>query len=221
MSQTDIYARVSCMAIRAAAAVPVSAELKASIAEHGVKVPILISPDHHILSGSDILFTCIELGLPDIPVLFVHQTEPWQIAAIALYEHIRQDTTNWQLLTKHIAIFHLGQTLNDPNWTQKQTAEFFAIDPSTVSVMWRVWQNLGHESIAQCATLSAAYTALCASQPSASSTADDALRAAATAILSRQQPLAPAPTGPLPSAPNPSDPPNVLHHSPKRTLRTI
>lgn len=114
-------------------------ELAASIAEHGLLQPVVITSDLKLVAGGSRLRACQSLGWTEIPVTFVETIPEDKLRILEVEENIRRKDFSWQERVCAVARIHdlrWRQSVLQPDtqrWTQRQTGELLGVSVGHVN----------------------------------------------------------------------------------------
>ena len=141
-----------------------TSDLEESIRARGVLVPLIVSASEAgacvLVAGERRLETCRKLGLPDVPVRWLHDLDPIEAQIIELEENIKRRDLPWQDQIRATAKIHELYRQRDADWTMVETAEAIGLTRGHVSLSLRVESELGQERIAEASTMREAYNIL-------------------------------------------------------------
>lgn len=137
-----------------------------SIRKRGVMSPIIVrSPTSDellpvLVAGERRYMASVELELPDIPVRFLDELNPIELAIVELEENIKRRDLHWRDLVSATARIHQLYCELDPDWTMTRTAEEIGVGHPTVSAHLRVFKDIGDERVQSASTHREAYNLL-------------------------------------------------------------
>lgn len=110
-------------------------ELKNSIKDRGTLIQPIRVYEHskQLATGYRRLQAWKDLGMGDIPTLLVDEVDPLEQRAIELDENLKRFDLSWQERTAAIAEMDALRRIQNPEWTQKNTAEELGITQGKVS----------------------------------------------------------------------------------------
>lgn len=92
-------------------------DLEASIARHGVLVPIIIDDDNNLIAGERRLTTSLKLGLPTIPVRRLSSLSSAEAQIVELIENFNRLDLTWQESVLAMDRIHTLFCESNPDWT--------------------------------------------------------------------------------------------------------
>ena len=108
-------------------------ELAESIQRVGLINPIVVTADNILVAGERRFTACTQLGWDSITVHYVEDLSPYELQAIELEENLKRVDLSWQDECLALASFHALKLSNEPDWTQRDTAEALGYVDTTVS----------------------------------------------------------------------------------------
>lgn len=131
--------------------------LMASIKQHGVLEPLVITRQRVLVAGERRLEASRLLGLPDIPIRWHDQLDQAEVEIIELEENVKRQDLEWQDLVRAVARIHQLYQAKDSEWTMGETAAACSLTTGTVSIYLRVHGEMVDERIKNAATVREAY----------------------------------------------------------------
>lgn len=138
-------------------------DLKASIRQIGILTPLLVRQDGDeiwLVAGERRLEAARQLGLPDIPVRFLHELSPLELQIIELEENVKRQELPWRDLVQATGRVHSLYGMVDEGWNQVKTAQALSLSEGNLSLILRVYADLDSTVIAKSTTIREAYNAL-------------------------------------------------------------
>lgn len=108
-------------------------ELAASLAEIGQINPITITRENILVAGERRLRAAKQLGWSHIHAQYVDADDQFTLHLIELQENTRRSDLTWQERNDAVADYHRLRAMQDPSWSQENTAKELGITSSAVS----------------------------------------------------------------------------------------
>lgn len=133
-------------------------ELIASISQHGLINPILITPDLVLIAGERRLTACTRLGWTTIPAQLTTDLPPGDLQLLELEENIKRVDLTWQEQADAVLRYHTLRTEADPTWTMEDSGNALSMTHTYVSRYLGLAEAIasGDETIAKAETVSTA-----------------------------------------------------------------
>lgn len=134
-------------------------ELAESIRSIGLINPIVIDEQYNLIAGERRLAACLKIGLLPIPVHYIEDLPEVERQLIELEENVKRSDLPWDDYVRTIDRFHKLKLADNPDWTQRATADALNVSPGPVDKALTIAEHMDNELVSNADRFSVAYNA--------------------------------------------------------------